>query len=588
MHALVQRVLSRIRRQELLRAGDRVGVAVSGGIDSVALLRLLLELRGELGIVLSAVHFNHKLRGAESNADEQFVADLARQFDLEFFCDSDDVAGYARDEGVSLETAARELRYGLFRSLIEDGPQGPKPSSSAVVSGTAEAVPSLDHDLPTLSQDAREGWGNLAPNNARQNWGNRTQLNKIVTGHTLDDQAETVLMRIVRGAGFRGLGGIHPRIDVDSDDGEVCGEIVRPLLECRRRELESYLREIGQAWREDATNADSRFTRNRIRKLVLPLLEKDFNPAVAENLAELAEIARGEEDYWENEITGWMGTAIHWSEPEWARSASPGLIQIGSAPNTPTLRAKDALRNEHPTTGMGPPAVETESEKSLQSRIEGAPWLVMNASVDRLWFLGEPMAVQRRAVKAIGEHAGIALEFKHVEEILRFAAEEGVGGKELSLPLGWKVAQRADQLLFLTPDLRDHIPDDYEYELTTPGRLNVPEIGLVIEVRRVPAGSVAAYNPEHLLDADSLPGPLRVRNWRAGDRFWADHTKSPKKIKELLQEHHVAHPERRLWPVIVSGNELVWLRGFAPPARLRAKLGRDAVAVLVRNPDEEG
>jgi len=588
VHALVQRVLSRIRRQELLRAGDRVGVAVSGGIDSVALLRLLLELRGELGIVLSAVHFNHKLRGAESNADEQFVADLARQFDLEFFCDSDDVAGYARDEGVSLETAARELRYGLFRSLIEDGPQGPKPSSSAVVSGTAEAVPSLDHDLPTLSQDAREGWGSLAPNNARQNWGNRTQLNKIVTGHTLDDQAETVLMRIVRGAGFRGLGGIHPRIDVDSDDGEVCGEIVRPLLECRRRELESYLREIGQAWREDATNADSRFTRNRIRKLVLPLLEKDFNPAVAENLAELAEIARGEEDYWENEITGWMGTAIHWSEPEWARSASPGLIQIGSAPNTPTLSAKDALRNDHPTTGMGPPAVETELEKSLQSRIEGAPWLVMNASVDRLWFLGEPMAVQRRAVKAIGEHAGIALEFKHVEEILRFAAEEGVGGKELSLPVGWKVAQRADQLLFLTPDLRDHIPDDYEYELTTPGRLNVPEIGLVIEVRRIPAGSVAAYNPEHLLDADSLPGPLRVRNWRAGDRFWADHTKSPKKIKELLQEHHVAHPERRLWPVIVSGNEIVWLRGFAPPARLRAKLGRDAFAVLVRNPDEDG
>jgi len=572
VHALAQRVFSHVRRHELLKAGDRVGVAVSGGIDSVALLRLLLELRGELGIVLSVVHFNHKLRRAESDADEQFVADLARQFDLESFCDSDDVAGHARDEGLSLETAARELRYGLFRSLIEDGPHGLKPPASAAVSGTAEAVPFPDRDLPTLSQDAREGWGN------------RTQLNKIVTGHTLDDQAETVLMRIVRGAGFRGLGGIHPRIAVESDDGEVCGEIVRPLLEFRRRELESYLREIGQSWREDATNADSRFTRNRIRKLVLPLLEKDFNPAVAENLAELAEIARGEEDYWENEITGWMGTAIHWSEPEWARDGSTGLIQIGNVSKTPTLSAKDALRMGHPTTGMGRPAVETESEKSLQSRIDEAPWLVMNASVDRLWFLGEPIAVQRRAVKAIGDHTGLALEFKHIEEVLRFAAAEGASGKELSLPMGWKVMRQADQLLFLTPDLREQLPQDYEYELTIPGQLNIPEIGLVIEVRRVPVGSEAAYNPEHLLDADSLPGPLRVRNRRAGDRFWPDHTKSPKKVKELLQEHHVAHPERRLWPVIVSGNEIVWLRGFAPPARLRAKLGREAVAILAITP----
>ncbi|HEV2468137.1 MAG TPA: tRNA lysidine(34) synthetase TilS [Candidatus Sulfotelmatobacter sp.] len=550
-------MLSHIRRQELLQAGDRVGVAVSGGIDSVALLRLLLGLRGELGIVLSVVHFNHKLRGAESDADEHFVADLARQFDLEFYCDSDDVAGHARDEGVSLETAARELRYGFFRHLI----------------GSRE-IPEDVKD-PTLSQNTREGWGT------------RTPLNKVVTGHTLDDQAETVLMRIVRGAGFRGLGGIHPRIAVEGDDGEVCGEIVRPLLEFRRRELESYLREIGQSWREDATNADSRFTRNRIRKLALPLLEKDFNPAVAKNLAELAEIARGEEDYWENEITGWMGTAIHWTEPEWERRASTGLIQIGNVSNIPTLSANGALRMEHPTTGTGHSAVETKAEKSLQARIDDAPWLVMNASVDRLWFLGEPIAVQRRAVKAIGEHAGLALEFKHVEEVLRFAAEEGAGGKELSLPMGWKVTRQADHLLFLTPDLREQTPEDYEYELMIPGRLLVPEIGLVIEVRRVPAGSEAAYNPEHLLDADSLPGPLRVRNWRAGDRFWPDHTKSPKKIKELLHEHHVAHLERRLWPVIVSGNEIVWLRGFAPPTRLRAKLGRERVAILVTKPGSD-
>ena len=141
-----------------------------------------------------------------------------------------------------------------------------------------------------------------------------------MTGHTLDDQAETVLMRIIRGAGLRGLGGIHPRIVVEDDDGEVSGEIVRPLLTIRRRELEQYLQHIRQRWREDSTNIDARFTRNRVRKLVVPLLEQEFNPAVAENLAELAEIARGEEDYWENEFAGWLGTTVHWSQPDWARA----------------------------------------------------------------------------------------------------------------------------------------------------------------------------------------------------------------------------------------------------------------------------
>src|ERR1700723_4328276 len=128
VHELAERVLGHIRRQELLRAGDRVGVAVSGGIDSVALLRLLLELRGEIGIVLSVVHFNHKLRGAESDADHEFIAQLARRYDLEFYSDSDDVAQHAAEEHISVETAARELRYGFFRYLLESGESGAVPS----------------------------------------------------------------------------------------------------------------------------------------------------------------------------------------------------------------------------------------------------------------------------------------------------------------------------------------------------------------------------------------------------------------------------------------------------------------------------
>ena len=95
--------------------------------------------------------------------------------------------------------------------------------------------------------------------------------------------------------------------------GDGHGEIVRPLLGIRRRELEQYLAALKQPWREDSTNADAKFTRNRVRSLVLPLLEREFNPAVVESFAELAEIARDEEDYWENEISGWLGTVVQWS-----------------------------------------------------------------------------------------------------------------------------------------------------------------------------------------------------------------------------------------------------------------------------------
>jgi len=539
VHSLAERVLSHIRRQELLKAGDRVGVAVSGGIDSVALLRLLLELRGELGIVLSVVHFNHKLRGAESDADERFVADLARVNDLQLLNDSDDVAQHAAQEHVSVETAARELRYGFFRHVLgEDAAaddQGLKPSSAGTGGGAA---------------------GSRA----------LSRQDKIVTGHTLDDQAETVLMRLIRGAGLRGLGGIYPRIVVEDDDGEVCGEIVRPLLTIRRRELERYLQDIGQPWREDSSNADESFTRNRVRKLVVPLLEREFNPSVAGSLAELAEIARGEEDYWENEVSGWMGTAVHWSEPEWAREADADLVQI--AP----------MRNKK--------GEDSADDPDLRGKIESARWLVMNASVSRLWFLGEPVAVQRRLVKAIGEHAGIPLEFKHVEEVLLLAAQDGRAVREMCWPLGWKVLRREEELVFVTADLRDPVTaPNYDYALTVPGQVFVVEAGLNIEARRVPADAQAGYNPDHLLDAASLPGSLRVRNWRAGDRFWPAHTKSPKKIKELLQDRRVAQPERRLWPVFESGDdgreEIVWLRGFPPPAKFQGKAGREAVAILV-------
>jgi tRNA(Ile)-lysidine synthetase-like protein len=577
VHELAERVLGHIRRQELLGAGDRVGVAVSGGIDSVALLRLLLELRREIGIVVSVVHFDHKLREAESDADLEFVAGLAREHGAEFYVESGSVAAYAVEERVSVEAAARELRYGFFGRLLGSGEESTPRAEAPVANsdGTTDVVP-----FPKLTV--------------------------IATGHTLDDQAETVLMRVIRGTGLRGVGGIYPRIVVEDDDAEARGEIIRPLLAFRRRELEQYLREIGQPWREDSTNADDKFTRNRVRQLLLPMIEREFNPAVAENLAELAEIARGEEDYWENEVSGWLGTVVQWSEPEWSRASAAGSslvqIQLGAAGRQaagPQTDETGAARTDA-VAGLGEDDEEEESEP-----------VAMDASVDRRWLLGEPVAVQRRLLKAVGEYAEIPLEFRHVEEVLRFAAEAASDGKKLSLPRGWTVLVEPEAVVFLAPDPRrasgshdvphgvtqsipQNVAHDYEYELRVPGQARVPEIGTVIEALRVeaqpgdglPVEALAAravdagYNPEHLLDAELLRGTLRVRNWRAGDRFWPAHTKAPKKMKELLQKLHLVQPERGLWPVVVCGDEIVWARGSAVPAKFLAKAG--CAGVLVR------
>jgi len=624
VHDLAERLLIHIRREELLRAGDRVGVAVSGGIDSVALLRLLMELRQELGIVLSVVHFNHRLRGAESDADEEFVCALAREFGLEFYSASGDTALLAADEHSGVEATARQLRYGFFEELLGAGEQpegsgtsgakaqfsgasyrsaesaappngtlqGLKPESVEDRYGTAEAMP-----FPIAGQPSVEDAQRI--------------LNKIATGHTLDDQAETVLMRLIRGTGLRGLGGIYPRIivehDIDDAGGDAHREIVRPLLAIRRCELERYLTDLKQPWREDSTNSDSAFTRNRLRKLVMPLLEREFNPAVVESFAELAEIARDEEDYWENEVSGWLGTVVQWSQPEWSHGL-PGfdgpsaLVQIQPLDRLGRDEADENQETNAPgvvETPRGFPSNSSGQEvlRSAQDdrdlRLEESGPAVMNASLSRPWLLTEPRAVQRRVLKAIGEHAGIPLEFKHIEEILRFAAEDGPAGKELALPLGWKIRREPEAIIFLTPDLRrqERIPD-YEYALAVPGRVVVPELGVVIEAMRVtlndpslnspnpePEAGDAEYNPQQLLRGDLLRGPLTVRNWRAGDRFWPAHTKSPKKIKGLLQERHVAQPERRLWPVAVSGNEIVWVRGFPVPAKLRATPNHEALLI---------
>ena len=293
-------------------------------------------------------------------------------------------------------------------------------------------------------------------------------------------------------------------------------------------------------------------TRNRVRHKLLPLLENEFNPAITDGLSELAEIARAEEDYWDSEAEGWMGTVVQWFSPESSSPKTPSdVVQLTPLSSTPE-------------------DVETQ-ESAAQP---------MNASVDRIWLLAEPLALQRRVIKSMGNQAGLSLEYKHIEEILRFAVEEeGGSGRELALPEGWKLVREHDALIFQAPDLQTHTATaDYEYQLPVPGEVDIAEIGVRLEATPVVPGATAeASDPDHLFDRALLSRKLTVRNWRPGDRFWPAHTKCPKKVKELLQEHRVPHPQRKLWPVIVSGDEIIWIPGFPGAAKYRAQPGFKAV-----------
>jgi tRNA(Ile)-lysidine synthase len=456
VQTIASTVLAYIRKHALLKAGDRVGVAVSGGGDSVALLRLLLELRPEIGIVLSVVHFNHQLRGPDSDADAQFVTGLAQHHNLELHCESADTATYAALRHLSIETAARDLRYRFFRRSL----------------GAA-------------------------------------RLNRIATAHTLDDQAETVLLKMSRGAGTRGLAGIYPQLSIS---GSEIATIVRPLLATRRKDLEAYLVSLRQPWREDASNRDLRHARNRVRHGILPRLERFLNPAVHEALAQTAEIARTEEDYWQLELLRLL------------------------------------------------PQVWTQQD--IRGTLNSAALLAL------------PLALQRRVVRAACESLGLHLDFHHVEEILALASSPTARSAEL--PAGWAISRNGQTLCLELKLMR--VMCGYDHPLLVPGSAEVSAIHSRFEAVLVPGNRLKEYNPDHLLKAARLSAELRVRNWHAGDHFWPAHTKAPRKIKELLPVTDLTS-ERRLWPVVVSGGEVVWVRGFPTPAQLQPQHGDDAALI---------
>jgi len=372
----------------LLKPGMRLAVAVSGGADSVALLRALAEQNHEkgreLGLVLHVAHLHHGLRGAEADADLEFVRDLAAQLGLPFHEARVDTASEARPDPASgkpsetIEEAARRLRYAWFRNL-------------------------LSKDLPQA-----------------------VGLDAVATAHTLDDQAETVLAKFLRGAWTEGLAGIAPKLEAPE------GLILRPLLSATRAEVEAYLHALGQSWREDSSNRHLSFTRNRIRHELLPLLET-WNPQLRGHLVQMVELARDEEAWWQAEL---------------ARLA-PQLILAG-----------------RPVRGGGRAA----AGESL--------------ALDCGRFAVLAPALQRRLLRHAARQLGAEPDFAATES-LRTLALAGRAGQKLELAQGLRAERTPRELrLAVSPaasgsGAAEPVP---EYTVVIPGEVAAPAFGLCIRI----------------------------------------------------------------------------------------------------------
>ena len=448
---------------------------MSGGADSVALLLLLVELREKLGIVLSVVHFNHKLRGRASDTDEKFVLSLAKRLSLPFLATQEDISAKSRRERANLEDAARRARYAFFEGLVAEN-----------------------------------------------------KVDRIAVAHTADDQAETVLSHILRGTGLAGLGGIHPEM----------GCVFRPLLKFRRAELRAYLRARGQAWREDASNRDTKRMRARIRLKLMPMLEKQFQAGVVEHLCQLADFAREDE--------AWLDSSAELRI----------FLNAKEADGAWRISINDLL---------GPYHQPSQSE-----------------NLDKQWSRRAPEAMSKRMIRLLVKKlkpASGQLSSVHVDAVLRLAQQRD-GGKSLQLPGGVEVRRQRDSLTFLPLAEKGStklgsVPKPFSKVLRL-GRqpVEVPLLEqsccLRFAVIDWPAQGRETSSTGAVLDRYRLRVPLVVRSWRPGDSMQPLGHQKPHKLSRLLNELGVSRWEKSSWPVLTSGGTVVWARGLPVSAEYAA------------------
>jgi tRNA(Ile)-lysidine synthase len=469
---LIDRVLQFVLQHNLIRSEARVLAAVSGGSDSVALVHILraLDAAGVLRLA-GLVHFNHQLRAAADD-DERFVVRLGESMVLPVVTDRGDIAGRARRERRSVEDAARAARYEFF-------------------------------------ERAREAAG----------------ADLIALGHTRDDQAETFLLRLVRGAGPRGLAGMHPR----------AGIIVRPLLDCRRAELRAFLAARAIAFVEDETNRDVAIPRNRVRAELLPLLQDRFNPGIVDVLADEAALAR---DVWA------------WQEALAADAAAQVV-------RSPAAAGRDAVRE-----------IDVAALIALPLALRRAVlWRVMNELAG-----GRPIGFGHvdAAIRLIDRHANGRVDLPG-QRLERIGPRLVLTGRSIGA-VGRTVATE---------------PNLFHYPLSIPGEVALPEAGCCVSVEAPGAAAARAVvsNPAGasaaVVRGDLCGQTLSVRNRRPGDRFRPVGLGGRKKLQDYFVDRKVARELRATVPIVVDGmDRIVWVAGYEIDEAFRVTDPAQAVLIL--------
>ena len=470
MDALAERVLVSVRRQALIPPGGRVLAAVSGGGDSVALLHLLAELAERNMVALAGVaHFNHRLRPPASDEDERFCRDLATRFGLPFVVESADVAKMARSERISVEHAGHRVRHAFF--------------------GRAAG---------------------------------RLGACRVALGHTLDDQAETYLLRLLRGAGAAGFSAIRPRV----------GLVVRPLLRVSRAELRAYLASQQASFREDASNLDRRVPRNRIRHDLIPSL-RAYSPRVVEVLAREAEIARADEE--------WLARAANELGASLVQSTKGG-VEVDAA----------GLAALHPALGR-------RVARDALVRVSGCA--VGFDHIERLRRLAEdaPTRVDFPRCRA-----------ERLKRVIRLTARAGRGAVARVEPFAYRLEVPGEVSV---PEAGVTI----SAEPTGPGLFRPLTIS-----RPRTAGQ---YVSERVV-AVAAAGPFAVRNWQPGDRFRPLGLQGHrKKLQDLFVDRKVSRAERARIPLVLDTQDrIVWVVGQGVSEDFRVTRGAASVLVLKVRP----
>jgi tRNA(Ile)-lysidine synthase len=445
---LLRTVRATIEKYRMLSGGERLVVAVSGGPDSVALLHVLHSLRSTYQLDLHVAHLEHGLRGEDALEDQRFVEGLCRGLGLGLTARSVDVAERAAASTLSIEAVARQVRYAFLNDVLKE-----------------------------------------------------TGATKIATGHNANDQAETLLLNLLRGSGIAGLRGIRPAME---------GRIIRPLVEAKRDEILAYLADRHLDFRTDASNEDSTYDRNRLRKVLIPLIETEFNPKIVDSLVRTASIFSLVAEHFDGEV-------------ERARRVC--------------CRSED-----------GRVVLNLERFSQLALIVKLFTLYAVLRSLE-----GDDQVVSYDALVALVNIAERSRSGSRVDVGSGIAAIKEFG----TLVIGRDVA----------------LPEPYEVSLVIPGTTRIDQVSRVIEVsvlREPPdSGDVYRSGETAYFDLDKLALPLAARSWREGDRIIPFGMAGSKKVHDVFVDEKIPASERAGIPIICDKDEIIWIAGVRRSERAR-------------------